>query len=361
MHSRMIFALAGAALLLEGAVGGQTRQGIDVDVRFAPVLAHVGGQDMLRYELRLINLSKSPLILIQVRILEKGSGREIANLSGDLLRQSLRPVASDAKADGAILEPGRLNLLFLDVALPQGLGPAAVEHHLTLSDGKSEFQVDGGEVQVASSPASEFGPPLKGGPWVAVYEPSMDGGHRRYAYAINGRATVPGRFAIDWFKVDEQGNQVAGTGAPVLAVADGVIVATRDDFADPTPTSKPPGSDLDNDTGNYVVLDLGRGHYAFYEHLKHGVKVKPGDKVRRGQVLGFLGATGHVTGPHLHFHIADANSPLDAEGVPYGFRRFVLLGRYENIFKFVEGGPWRPGAGVASGLPEPNAVVRFPD
>lgn len=41
-----------------------------------------------------------------------------------------------------------------------------------------------------------------------------------------------------------------------------------------------------------------------------------GDRVRRGQVLGLVGNSGNSTEPHLHFPIADRNSPLDSEGLP---------------------------------------------
>ena len=82
--------------------------------------------------------------------------------------------------------------------------------------------------------------------------------------------------------------------------------------------------------------------------------------MRRGQVIGFLGATGHVTAPHLHFHVADASSTLDAEGVPYGFRGFERVGGYKSISE-VGRGRWISDVGKQAGLPQPNAVVRFQD
>ena len=60
--------------------------------------------------------------------------------------------------------------------------------------------------------------------------------------------------------------------------------------------------------GNHVIIDIGGGHYAFYAHLKPGgIRVKLGDKVKRGQVIGLVGNTGNSTEPHLHFHISDGN------------------------------------------------------
>lgn len=59
------------------------------------------------------------------------------------------------------------------------------------------------------------------------------------------------------------------------------------------------------DAGEYVKLDHGNGVYTRYLHLKSGSRtVKVGDTVKKGQVLGYMGATGNVTGAHLHFDIA---------------------------------------------------------
>ena len=70
--------------------------------------------------------------------------------------------------------------------------------------------------------------------------------------------------------------------------------------------------------GNHIVLDLGGGRYAFYAHLQPGsLKVKVGDRVTRGQVIGLVGNSGNSTEPHLHFHISDGVSPLGSEGLPY--------------------------------------------
>jgi murein DD-endopeptidase MepM/ murein hydrolase activator NlpD len=45
--------------------------------------------------------------------------------------------------------------------------------------------------------------------------------------------------------------------------------------------------------------------------------VKVGERVKQGQVMALVGNSGNSTEPHLHFHVADANSPLGAEGLPY--------------------------------------------
>lgn len=54
--------------------------------------------------------------------------------------------------------------------------------------------------------------------------------------------------------------------------------------------------------GNQVVIQLADGHYAQYAHLS-SLSVSAGQAVTEGQQVGLSGATGNVTGPHLHFEI----------------------------------------------------------
>jgi murein DD-endopeptidase MepM/ murein hydrolase activator NlpD len=129
---------------------------------------------------------------------------------------------------------------------------------------------------------------------------------------------------------------------------------------DQTPPPIPP----EKASGNYVSLDLGAGRFAFYEHLKQGsVVVRPGDRVKRGQVVAQLGSSGSTsTGPHLHFHVADANSLLGAEGIPFVFERFEHVGAFTSIEAVPQGQRYvdAPPALEQNARPSPNAVVRFP-
>jgi murein DD-endopeptidase MepM/ murein hydrolase activator NlpD len=139
---------------------------------------------------------------------------------------------------------------------------------------------------------------------------------------------LPGRFAIDWVRKDEQGRSARGDadvvrnslgyGADVLAVAHARVAAVRDGIAESDRLSTAPRHALDDKAGNYVALDLGDGRFAVYEHLAPGsIRVKQGERVRRGQVIAALGFTGDSTEPHLHFHVADSASPLAGEGLPF--------------------------------------------
>lgn len=86
----------------------------------------------------------------------------------------------------------------------------------------------------------------------------------------------------------------------IVAHSDGQVVAVRRDYR----TSDRTG----NSYGNYVKIKHDNGYYTLYAHLKYGsVCVSVGDKVSRGQVIGYMGATGHVTGAHLHFEVRNEN------------------------------------------------------
>lgn len=96
----------------------------------------------------------------------------------------------------------------------------------------------------------------------------------------------------------------AATGTPVLASQRGRIVLADNLFF----------------SGNTVVVNHGLGVYTFYGHLS-AIAVKQGDTVVRGALLGKVGATGRVTGPHLHWGLTVDGArvnPLQIVGVPLG-------------------------------------------
>ena len=67
-----------------------------------------------------------------------------------------------------------------------------------------------------------------------------------------------------------------------------------------------------NNVGNMVKIDHGNGYYTRYLHLAFGsVKVKVGDKVSKGQVLGYMGNTGYSFGGHLHFEVWKGSSRVN--------------------------------------------------
>jgi len=65
--------------------------------------------------------------------------------------------------------------------------------------------------------------------------------------------------------------------------------------------------------GKHVALDHGNGVRSLYGHMKE-IDVKVGERVEKGQVIGLVGSTGRSTGPHLHYELLVAGSPVDPRG-----------------------------------------------
>ena len=355
---------------------------LDLTVPEPPTPVNVGGETRLVYELHLTNFSSDRVVLRSIEIRDASRGTMLGRFSGTELTALLgRPGPKEPPADARIIEPGMRAVSYFWLGLAKGAAiPRKLTHRVSFdllgAGSNTATVVDGGVSTVNLRPPPVLGPPLRGGPWVAVYDPQMSRGHRRMLYAVDGRADIPARFAIDWFKVDAAGNLAQGDkavianwygyGADVLAVANATVIATRNDMPEGASlaTASHPRRPLQEASGNYIVLDLGGERYAFYEHLRPGsARVRAGDHVVTGQVIAALGYTGDSTGPHLHFHVADGPSPLAAEGLPYTLRDFQVLGRFEPDAPFGTGRPWRPEARQhddrAMQFPVADAVMRF--
>jgi hypothetical protein len=363
------------ALLLCTSAHAQTtvRRSFDLDVPWVPTIADTGGKPLLVYELHLTNVSQDDLTLTGIEAFDATSGRPAGEFHGAALEALLgRP---DRSKDKLTVPPGGRAVAYLSLSTAHA--GSVLRHKVEYDVGGEHAVVEGGRFTVRDRASLLLGPPLRGGPWVAIYDASWERGHRRVLYAVNGKVHIPGRFAIDWIRLDDKGAHVHddeakpadwyGYGAGVIAVADATVAATRDDVAEPTSVVAGPSRvPIGDAAGNYVALDLGDGRYAFYEHLKPGsIAVKKGQHVRRGQAIGKLGFTGESTGPHLHFHVADNNALLDAEGLPYGIDNFTVLGTFPSIEAFGKAIPWIPGpadetAKRHSELPAPMTVVEFP-
>ena len=63
-------------------------------------------------------------------------------------------------------------------------------------------------------------------------------------------------------------------------------------------------------TGHTVLLDHGHGVVSLYAHLSR-IDVRAGQPVKQGEILGAVGASGRVTGPHLHWAVILNNTPVD--------------------------------------------------
>jgi murein DD-endopeptidase MepM/ murein hydrolase activator NlpD len=238
--------------------------------------------------------------------------------------------------------------LFLWLTLPGDAAPRTLRHQLDFRTASGGLQRARGVLgRVADRSPIVLGAPLRGGLWLAAEGPGNPHSHHWGSLvAVDGMLTIPQRFAIDWFGLDESGHSVRGNHESLaattdadwvgfdqvaLAVADGVVRDVRDDAPDGTPLA--PQSVPDDLTaralyGNFVVLEIAPGTFAHYAHLRKGsVTLKVGDHVRRGAVIGRLGQSGAAGAPHLHFHLSDRMTFEESEGLPYVIGGFALVGK----------------------------------
>ncbi|SDQ01461.1 Peptidase family M23 [Mucilaginibacter sp. OK268] len=351
---------------------------VDMHVPFVSALTVINGKPIIYYELHITNFAKDSLRLKTLSVLNATDSSVIFNVDETNLKGRLKRVGSSSKADNLILPPGSLDVIYLELNLPVRNTGMHLVHQLgfdLITEKKATpVSAKGAWIEIVPKAPLIIGPPVRSGPWAAIYEPSWLTGHRRVFYTVNGTARLPGRFAVDFIKLDNKGRYTDnnedtirnwyGYGSDVLAVSDGVIASIKNDFLESATISKYQSPPPENATGNYVSIKIGNNQFVFYEHLKPGsIKVKPGQKVKKGEVIASLGFTGQTTGPHLHLHIALENSPLGAEGIPFEFDHFTLLGAYPDLNTFGKM-PWAPVPNSAPTLvhqehPAPNSVIRF--
>ncbi|HYZ05677.1 MAG TPA: M23 family metallopeptidase [Rubrobacter sp.] len=335
------------------APGQVTPLAVDTfDGRVEPV---VGTDDRthLAYELRLTNITAANLTFERVRVLDPShGGRVVDELSGDELASRLVVFgnASDKR-----FGPGVAGFLFMDVTYPAGARlPDRLEYRFDVSTSKPtglEDSFRAGPTRVGQEEPAQIGSPLFGKRWLAgegCCETITS--HRGAIFPIDGTFHAPERFAIDWVQVGKNGRLYEGPkdklssypyyGAKIRSVAAGRVVGTRDTEPEQTPGQFPNGLALNDFGGNYVVVDIGDGRYAYYAHLQKGSKgvlVEPGDQVRKGEIIGKLGNTGNTDAPHLHFMIIDGKEPLTSGAVPFEIDSFYTRGVLTNYDAFLSG------------------------
>ncbi len=106
----------------------------------------------------------------------------------------------------------------------------------------------------------------------------------------------------------------ANTGTPIYATANGSVTESGFNFGG---------------YGNHVVINHGFGYETLYAHMVR-IKVKKGQKVKRGEVIGWVGNTGKSTGPHLHYEVRKNGTPVDPI---YYFYNDLTPEQYDRLLK----------------------------
>ena len=327
------------------AAGSGTQLTPLLDSVLSPPRWFVGsdGRARLVYELALTNALPVEVTVSEVEVRDADSGTVLLHLSGDALLAAMS-LATTPDTPDVRLPPSSVGVVWLEVPLASADAiPARVTHRLSIDPlpnlpvPEELLSFTGQAFAVDQRPPVVLGPPLSGPGWAALGS-CCDGPHRRALYPIDGQWFLAQRFAIDFNKLDAENRPGRGDprlptsfptfGQPVLAVADATVVEAVDRYPDLLVGQAREDVTPATAGGNRVVLDLGDGRFAVYAHLHAGsIAVRPGDRVRRGQVIAAVGSSGTGGGPHLHFQVTDRPSVIVADGLPYVFDAFTVTGR----------------------------------
>jgi murein DD-endopeptidase MepM/ murein hydrolase activator NlpD len=310
----------------------------------------------LAFELRLTNITSANLTVERVRVLDPSrDGRVVDVLSGDELVSRITVFGNPPNAPDKRFGPGVAGFLFMDVTYPIGARlPDRLEYRFDVSTSTPTGLAESfraGPTRVAEEDPARIGAPVFGKRWLTA-EGCCDTvtSHRGAIFPIDGTFHAPERFAIDWVKVGKNGRLYDGPKdelssypyyrARIRSVADGRVVGTHNTEPEQKPGKHPSGLALNDFGGNYVVIKIGEGRYAYYAHLQKGQKgvlVEPGDRVEKGQVIGKLGNTGNTDAPHLHFMLIDGKAPLTSDALPFEIGSFYTRGTLNNYDAFLGG------------------------
>ena len=376
--------------------------------RPAPVAA-TDGRVHIAYELVLTNMTRAKLRLDKLEVRDARTHHVLLWLSGEALARDMnpvggaepsesvqadllrRPMASFAASSSAAttIAGSQAVIVWLDVVVSSYAAvPAQLDHRIVVSfvsppPGAPESL---GQVLTPVTPVRHrpvvLSAPVANGDWYASDSCCADDTHHRRGLAsINGEMLVPQRFAIDWYRVDSEHRAWIGDPSklrsylaydqPVLASAAGEVVDIKDGLSNNPDIPKPPKIPPIADTvGNHVILKVSPGVFLLYAHLDRGsLRVKVGEHVRRGEVLGLIGTSGNSTVPHLHFQVMTRRTFFPTDSPPFVFDHFKLLGQVtERIWDDVLGLqptgklPFRPASPTSTHqlqMPLDREVVSF--
>jgi murein DD-endopeptidase MepM/ murein hydrolase activator NlpD len=106
----------------------------------------------------------------------------------------------------------------------------------------------------------------------------------------------------------------APIGTPIYATANGTVEIA---------------GNTGNGYGNHVVINNGYGYATLFGHM-FKCKVRPGQKVKRGEIIGYVGSTGKSTGPHCHYEVHRNGDPVDPV---YYFYNDITPEQYDRLLK----------------------------
>jgi hypothetical protein len=304
------------------------------------------GRVHLVYEVILTNVLSQEVTLDSMVVLDRDVS--LLELAGRQLVDQTRILGINTPTTK--IGPAQSAAVWMDVVFDKGATiPGQLRHSISLSLPEPKpplfpatMTIDIAPTEVQARKPIVISPPLSGPGWLDGDGCCGTSAHRMALNPINGQLWAAERFAIDYLQFSPDGRLSSGDpakresyayfGADIHAVSDGPVVAAVDGLPEQIPGKGPTGLTLEQYAGNHIVQDLGDGNYALYAHIQTGaVKVKVGDRLATGQVIGAVGNTGNSDAPHLHFHVMSTPDPLRSNGLPFVFSKFRLDSRVEAL------------------------------
>jgi murein DD-endopeptidase MepM/ murein hydrolase activator NlpD len=204
------------------------------------------------------------------------------------LRDGVQAVALTIAARTAQVREARDRLL----ASQNNLSGARQNKLQDLSKLKASERADAEEAAALSAVSARLAARLQAvGSRTSAGSPSPGG----LIWPVNGPVTSP--FGWRWGRMHEGIDIGVGYGTPIHAAGSGTVVYAG----------------WESGYGNLTVIDHGGGLATAYGH-QSSISVSNGQHVDQGQVIGYVGCTGHCFGPHLHFEVRVNGSPVDPLG-----------------------------------------------
>src|SRR5256714_1238960 len=152
-----------------------------------------------------------------------------------------------------------------------------------------------GEAQALEQVSASLGAQIQAAQSASSYSPPASRPSSGFIWPVNGPVTSP--FGMRWGRMHTGIDIGVAYGTPIHAAASGQVIYAgwMDGY------------------GNLVFVDHGRGLSTGYAH-QSSIAVSNGQAVTQGQVIGYVGCTGHCFGPHLHFEVRVNGTPVDPLG-----------------------------------------------
>ena len=223
-----------------------------------------------------------------------GRAKEAARAAREATRKLRGVVAGETRAVRARTEQVRAIRNEL-VSSRQQLVAARSTKRVSLVKVRASEREEVSEAQALEQVSAALGAQIQAAQSASSYSPPASRSASGFIWPVSGPVTSP--FGMRWGRMHTGIDIGVPYGTPIRAAASGQVIY----------------ADWMDGYGNLVFIDHGRGISTGYAH-QSSIAVSNGQAVTQGQVIGYVGCTGHCFGPHLHFEVRVNGTPVDPLG-----------------------------------------------